>query len=99
MADLADIQGILSQSSGSVSHEAGPAPKRTKLRMGDLSPAKCINPMGVRRLGVGSRVPFVCASGWAMWCCSIVHAGRCAMASWGRGMTVGLSEARVCRAV
>eukprot|EP00969_Alexandrium_andersonii_P224084 9896734-Alexandrium_andersonii.AAC.1 len=48
MASLDDTQGLLSQSAGSVSADAGPTPKRTKLRMGDLSPAKCINPMGVR---------------------------------------------------
>eukprot|EP00969_Alexandrium_andersonii_P256485 11338526-Alexandrium_andersonii.AAC.1 len=54
MADLADIQGVLSQFSGSVSLEGGPAPNRTKLHMGDLSPAKRINPMGCAASGLES---------------------------------------------
>eukprot|EP00969_Alexandrium_andersonii_P317334 14020235-Alexandrium_andersonii.AAC.1 len=54
MADLADVQGVLSQSPSalaSVVGEAGPPRKRTKLRVGDLTPAKCINPIGGAPLG------------------------------------------------
>eukprot|EP00969_Alexandrium_andersonii_P208443 9206447-Alexandrium_andersonii.AAC.1 len=53
--------------------------------MGDLSPAKCINPMGVRSLGVGSRVPSDCARGCAKRWRAFAQAGwRASSASWAR---------------
>eukprot|EP00969_Alexandrium_andersonii_P227417 10043336-Alexandrium_andersonii.AAC.1 len=57
MSDIADIAGLMSKSptatAPSVAGESDRSAKRIRLRMGDLSPAKCIHPMGVRAAGSG----------------------------------------------
>eukprot|EP00969_Alexandrium_andersonii_P298166 13178846-Alexandrium_andersonii.AAC.1 len=57
MSDIADVAGLMSHSPTatvpSVAGKSERSAERIRLRMGDLSPAKCINPMRARAAGSG----------------------------------------------